>query len=111
MRAWAEETLSASRSFMGVPSGTISLVGIPVMSWAETQGMRNIVRRKYAGILRRYALDNECRLHWWPSLSPATAKDVWAIARWIAKLDVPKLGCLVCSNLHTYGEEPLKRGV
>ena len=51
--AWAEETLSASRSLMGVPSGMVSLAEIAVISWAETQGMRNIVSRMYAGILRR----------------------------------------------------------
>ena len=45
-RAWAEETLSASRSSMGVPSGMVNLAGIALISWAEAQGMRNIVSRK-----------------------------------------------------------------
>ena len=67
-RAWAEETFSASRSVTAVPSGMISLPGIALLSWPETQDTNNMVSKMYAGILRSCALNNKRRLCWRTSL-------------------------------------------
>ena len=47
---------------MGVPSGMINVSEVALLSWAETEGSRNIVSRMYADILRKDTLDIERRL-------------------------------------------------